>query len=263
MIRVPIDDLDDPRIALYRELKTSNATRGSNAFVLEGEKLLDALLRSRYPVLSVLTTAAKEARIAPKVPEGVPFYVVPGNRIDELVGYNFHQGALSVGGRLPAMGLDDLATTGPGRRTLVFCPKIDNPDNLGALFRIGEVFGVDGFLLGPSMPDPFSRRVLRVSMGAALQARFTVLDDPVAGWSRWRNDHGYSFAAAVTDPGATAVGDYRRPERLGLVLGPESAGLGPDWSERCDARITVPMRGRADSLNLAVAAGILLYVLTR
>ena len=62
---------------------------------------------------------------------------------------------------------------------LVLCPKISNPENLGAIARIGDVFGIDAILAGPECPDPLSRRVLRVSMGAALRLPVIASPQPI------------------------------------------------------------------------------------
>src|SRR5947199_8563074 len=94
MPRWSIADLDDPRIAVYRHLKATNLTRSAQQFVVEGEKLLDGLLESRFPVASVLATDRHVARISERVPADVPLYVVPHGLIDSVVGYKFHQGVL-------------------------------------------------------------------------------------------------------------------------------------------------------------------------
>ena len=114
MPREPIDDLDDPRLAIYRNLKATNETRDSGLFVLEGIKLLDALLASRYPIASALVTDSKEAGITTHLPPDVPLFVVPHGRIDDLVGYNFHQGVLCSGHRRTSPTLDAiLEQSGP------------------------------------------------------------------------------------------------------------------------------------------------------
>jgi tRNA G18 (ribose-2'-O)-methylase SpoU len=262
MSRVPITDLDDPRIAVYRNLKATNQTRRRDEFIVEGQKLLERLIASRFPVVSALTTERREAAVARLVPPSVPLYVVHQSLVDLLVGFNFHQGVLGCGRRRP---WPDLATiVGPpgDRLTLVVCPRMDNPENLGALIRLADVFGIDAILVGPRCPNPLSRRVLRVSMGTALRIP-TITDDDLYGTMRTlRESAGITFAAATTDADAIALGDFRRPSRLGLVLGCEGSGLGSEWTTLCDHALTIPMRPGADSLNLAVAAGILLYHLT-
>ncbi len=69
MPRIPIDDLDDPRIAIYRSLKATNLTRGLSQFVVEGERLVERLLASRFPVVSLLVADRHEPKLAVDVPE--------------------------------------------------------------------------------------------------------------------------------------------------------------------------------------------------
>ncbi len=260
MPRVPIDDLDDPRIATYRHLKSTNLTRGGDTFVVEGEKLLDRLIESPFPLASVLVTDRHESRIAARVPEEVPRFVVPHAMMSVLVGFNFHRGVLACGKRRPWPDVMDLVR-GEGRQaTVVVCPTLHNPENLGTIVRIGDIFEVDAVLVGGhGCPDPLSRRVLRVSMGAALRLPVSASADLVRDIERLRSERGFQLAATVVDPDAEPLDAARRPDRLALFFGSEGEGLEPQWVERCDRRITIPMRPGAESLNVAVAAGIVLY----
>jgi tRNA G18 (ribose-2'-O)-methylase SpoU len=262
MPRVPIDDLDDPRIAPYRSLKATNQSRDRNEFVVEGRKLLERLLESRFPIASALVSERKESSVSEIIPKSVPLYVVPPSLVDLLVGFNFHQGVLACGRRIPWPGVAEVISQPAGRLTVVVCPRIDNPENLGAIIRLVDVFGADGLLVGLRCPDPLSRRVLRVSMGMALRVRIARSDNLAGEFDALRDRHPITLAAAVAEPGAIPIGAYRRPERLGLVLGCEGTGLDDDWLARCDQRVTIPMRAGAESLNVAVAAGIILHQLT-
>jgi tRNA G18 (ribose-2'-O)-methylase SpoU len=264
-IRVTIDDVDDPRLAIYRHLKTHNLTRRAGQFVVEGEKLFDRLLASRFPVASVLVSEGCEAAISGRVPEGVPLYVLPHAWVEALVGFNLHRGVLACGHRRPWPGLDELtasAAPGPGS-TLVVCPQLDNPENLGALLRIADVFGVLGVVVGARCPDPLSRRVLRVSMDMALRVPVVTPDDLAAALAHLRTGRGYRLAAMVVEPHATPLERYEPPPRLAVLLGCEAHGLDPVWLRLCDDQLTIPMRPGAESLNVAVAAGIIVHHLTR
>ena len=138
----------------------------------------------------------------------------------------------------------------------MICPKLSDPENLGAIARIGDVFGIDAIMTGSECPDPFSRRVLRVSMGSILRMPVVVSERL---WPTWRIDLiklcDLELLAAVPDPAALPFDQVARPLRLGLVLGDEDRGIEPEWLERCHERITIPMREGAGSLNVAVAAG--------
>ena len=103
MARIKIDDLDDPRIAIYRSLKTTNQTRRLDQFVVEGEKLVARLLESRFPLVSVLVTDRHEPRHGFTIAEEVPTYVLPHELIDRLVGFPFHRGVLACAVRGPCL----------------------------------------------------------------------------------------------------------------------------------------------------------------
>lgn len=263
MPRIPIKDLDDPRLAMYRHLKATNATRDSGQFVVEGETLFGRLLDSVFPVASVLATDQSAPSIAPRVPEGVPLYVVPQSRIEALVGFHFHRGVLACGHRRPWPDPIELARSAGEKAVFVVCPHVDNPDNLGAVVRIADVLGADAVLASQRCPDPLSRRVLRVSMGTALRVPVVARDDLAAEIDRLRGAFGFVTVATVIDPAAEPLDTFRRPDRLALFLGSEGHGLGPEWLALCDRALTVPMRTGAESLNLAVAAGIVLYHILR
>ena len=263
MGRLRIDDLDDPRIAIYRSLKSTNQTRRLDQFVVEGERLVERLLTSRFPTVSVLITDRHEPRLRSRIPEEVPAFVLPHALVDTPVGFPFHRGVLASGARRPWPSLDDVVQAGADRLTLAICPKLSNPENLGAIARIGDVFGIDAILSGSTCPDPFSRRVLRVSMGAVLSLPVLVFDrlsetaDHLA-----QRDH-VEFFGAVADPRAEPFDSVSRPRRLGLVLGDEHEGIDRQWLGKCRKTITIPMRAGASSLNVAVAAGILIHGLLR
>ena len=263
MPRVFIDRLDDPRIEVYRQLKRSNLTRAGTQFVVEGEKLFDRLREGRFPIASVLTTEQFEPRVAPRVPHGVPLYVVPDALLSVTVGFNFHRGVLAAGYRRPwPAPLDHVRPDGE-RTTVVVCPTLNNPENLGAIVRISDVFGVDAILVGPRCPDPLSRRVLRVSMGTCLRLPVLVLDDLAAVVERLRDELGFELVATDLDPAAARFDAVERGDRLALFLGSEGTGLDAEWLRRATRRVTIPMRPGAESLNVAVAAGILLYHFAR
>lgn len=259
---LPIDDFADCRLDPYRQLKQTNATRRAGLFVCEGEKLLDRLLASRYEVHSVLLSASWIEQIAPRLEEGVPVLVTPDEWIDRLVGFNFHRGVLACGKRGAGATLEEVAS-GDGPLTLVVCPRVNDPENLGALVRIAHAFGVNAVVLGKSCVDPLSRRVLRVSMGSALRLPLVWTDDIDAALERLHRQFNVELWASVLDADAQPLEHARRPPRLALLLGSEGHGLERRHVERCQRRVTIAMQPQVDSLNVAVAAGISLYCLTR
>ena len=97
----------------------------------------------------------------------------------------------------------------------MICPKLSDPENLGAIARIGDVFGIDAILAGPECPDPFSRRVLRVSMGSILRVPVIVSERLAEQVRNLRITFGVTMLAAVTDSGAIPYEQAARQRRFG------------------------------------------------
>jgi tRNA G18 (ribose-2'-O)-methylase SpoU len=253
-----LDSVSDPRLVPYRDLKRSNLTRWSGRFIAEGEKLVRRLLASRFALDSVLVAERFLDEFEPLVPPEVLLLVVPDGLVPEIVGFNFHRGVLACGRRLPRRTLDETVSN-QGRLTLVICPDVQDPENLGGILRASAAFGADAVVLGERCGDPFSRRVLRVSMGTAFQVPIVESQDLAADLDRLRDQFGVELAATVLADDAERLSDTGRPQRLGLLFGSEGHGLDPEWVARCPRRITVPMAGGTDSLNVAMAVAVCLY----
>jgi tRNA G18 (ribose-2'-O)-methylase SpoU len=274
MPRIEINSLADPRLEPYRQLKDTNQTRWAGRFVAEGEKLARRLLESSFGVHSLLVDGRHADAFLALTPPDVPLLVVPDGLIEHIVGFNFHRGVLACGVRKPGPTVEELVgsqhalptsrrhspfASDPARlRTLVICPDVQDPENLGAMLRIGAAFGVDALVLGKACADPFSRRVLRVSMGASLRVPIVQSPDLPHDLTRLR-DAGIELIASVLDPQAEPLSRVKRPTSMALLLGNEGHGLGPQWLSLCDRLVTIPMHSGIDSLNVSVAAGILLY----
>jgi tRNA G18 (ribose-2'-O)-methylase SpoU len=105
--------------------------------------------------------------------------------------------------------------------------------------------------------------VLRVSMGSILRIPVIASVQHVEMVDEVVKQRGLVLMGAVADPGAAPFDEQPRPDRVGLVMGEEDQGIEPEWLDRCQRLVTIPMRPGAGSLNVAVAAGILLHELTR
>jgi len=194
----------------------------------------------------------------PLVGPEVSLLVVADALIEQIVGFNFHRGVLAFGCRPESADLGKICDR-PGPVLVVVTPEVHNPENLGTILRLSAAFGVAGVALGPGCCDPYSRRVLRVSMGAAFQVPIACCTDLPADLAFLRQSDGLQVWATVTAPEAASFDALPRPEKLALLLGCEGHGLSAEWQDFADHRITIPMQPGTDSLNVGIAAGILLY----
>ena len=141
----------------------------------------------------------------------------------------------------------------------VFLDSVQNPDNLGAVSRTAEALGFDGLVVSGGC-DVDSPKALRASMGALL--RFPVISaENGAGWLRNCLDGGLRVLAAVPDRSADEITQIELTAGAVLVIGNEGNGAGEETLALCTDRVTIPMAGKAESLNAAAAAAIAMFVL--
>lgn len=260
---IHVESPGDPRLDPYRQIKKTNHTRRAGLFIAEGEKLAQRLLESRFPVHSLLVGHEHLPQWSPRVPPDLPLFAIPDAWVDALVGFNFHRGVLACGIRLPDPTLAEFAATltddSTRLATFVVCPNVQDPENVGGIFRLAAAFDVQGILLGHGCADPLSRRVLRVSMGASLRVPTLWTGDLPAILQQLQTRYGVALWATVTDLDADPLQSTPRPPRVALLLGSEGHGLDADWVARCDRRVTIPMRSLVNSLNVTAAAAIFLH----
>lgn len=254
-----LDNLADPRLDPYRDLKQTNRTRWSGTFIAEGDKLVERLLASRYPVDSVLMAKRFVEAWRDLLDPQLPVYVLPDKRVEELVGFNFHRGVLACGRRIAEPTLAELVPPPPRPVTLAVLPDVQSPENLGVILRISAALGVDAVLLGPLAGDPLSRRVLRTSMGYALHVPIMMLREPLTALATMAREQELRLIGTALNPRAVDLRTLQPAPRQAILFGNEGHGLEAEYLRLCDHLVTIPMRAGIDSLNVGVAAGIVLH----
>lgn len=257
---IPVDDADDKRLRPYTALKERALAAEAGLFICEGTHSVQRLLTCGIEVVSVLVNEHRVDEVASLVPAGVPVYTASSDLLSRIVGYEFHQGMLACGMRPAPTPVESLLPA----QTLVVLPEVRNVENLGLIIRAAHGLGVDGLLLSDKGCDPFTRRVIRVSMGSVFGLPIARSIDLDADLRRLKDEHGFTLLAAVADADAEPIHAFRRTDGKGVavVFGNEPDGLSDAWAGLCDARVTIPMKPGVDSLNLAVAAGIILHRVT-
>lgn len=258
---ITVDSLDDPRLDDYRIINSPAELLRRGLFVVEGRRILRRILDlPRYTLRSILVTPTALASLADlrlSIPAGTTIYVVNQPAMNEVVGFEIHRGCLALAERPSRENLAtvDLSTS----RRLIVMEGVNNPDNVGGIFRSAAAFGVDLIVLGPNCGDPLYRKAIRTSMGGALQVPFVCADV----WPGALSDlqaSGFRVLALTPSAKALALGDFDRSlAQVALVLGSEGEGLSDAALASSDARVRISMIGPAESLNVTVAASIALH----
>jgi TrmH family RNA methyltransferase len=132
--------------------------------------------------------------------------------------------------------------------------NLQDPSNLGAISRTAEAFGLDGIFLKGGC-DPYSPKSLRASMGALLRIPVYQTHDLFKEFDK----AGLVSYAAVIDKDAQKLGTVSFAPGSVVIIGNEANGIAKETIARCDNRITIPMDGKAESLNAAIAASIIMW----
>ncbi|MFO0827509.1 MAG: RNA methyltransferase [Phycisphaerales bacterium] len=268
---ITIEDEHDARIADYldvRERDLAGPSSRPGLFVGESAIVVDRMLAIGGITKSVFVeerhAEAMRSRMDATGHGGVPLFVAPDSVLRKVAGFNVHRGVLAIGLR-PARDRMTLDAAVPRRdgAVIVVAEDITNVDNVGALYRNAAAFGVDAVVLSPRCHDHLYRKSLRVSMGHALRVPTARSTDWPADLERLRGEFGFTLIVATPDSDAPVLADCVPPARTALLVGSEFSGVDPGTLARADRRVRIPMSPGGDSLNVATAAAICLYHLTR
>lgn len=263
---IVLDDVDDRRVDDFRDLKRADRRPdrpGGRGFVIaEGTAVVRRMLASPYRLRGLLGVRRRIEELS-DVLDGVeaPAYITSAATMADVVGFHLNRGVLAIADRTELPSADELAATA---RTLVVLEGVGDHQNLGALFRNAAALGVDGVLLGPGCADPLYRRSVRVSMGHVLRIPFAPVPDWPAGLETLRGK-GFLIAALTPRAGSVPLSEFdaRAGQPIALLLGSEGHGLSEEAITAADVAVRIPMAGSVDSFNVATAAAIACYELTR
>ncbi len=259
---ITITDPHDERLADYRALTDVELrTRWEpphGLFIAEGELVLGRALRAGYRPRSLLV----DAKRIDQVPDvDAPLYAATQEVLAKTTGFHVHRGILASFHRRP---LPDAGSVLAAATRVAILEDVNNHTNLGAVFRGAAALGMDAVLLSPSCADPLYRRSVRVSMGEVFAVPYARLEPWPAALESVRAA-GYTLLALTPAHDALPIqrlspAARRRPA---LLLGAEGPGLSRAALAASDQRVVIPMRRGVDSLNVAAAAAVAFWELTR
>ncbi|MCA9295394.1 MAG: RNA methyltransferase [Phycisphaerales bacterium] len=272
-VAIVIDDADDDRLEVFRDVREKDLRGRRNLFIGESEMIVRRLLRTPERLHALLLTPQKFQRLRDALvdlPPAVPVYLVDLDTMGRIAGFHVHRGVLAAGIRPTREALTLDAALGHLRNddpcTLVIAEGLTNVDNIGALFRNAAAFGVDGIVLDPACCDPLYRKAIRVSMGHTLSTPYAVAERWPADLDRLREEWNIAVYAAEVMADSSPVCNLpttARDGRCAFVFGAESTGVSPEVLARCAGVFHIPMAQGVPSLNVAVASAVMLYELRR
>lgn len=263
---VPVEGIDDPRVADYRSMRRFAALRQGRRFVAEGTRVLVHLLASPLRVRSLLLEPAQlevfRAAIEARPETDLDVFVTSKEEVQRIVGFQVHHGAMAVADEPEAPDLLEFARA-KRDHVLVALDGVSAAENVGAIVRSMAGLGADGLVVDRVTCDPYVRRAARVSMGGIFRIPVWRVPDLPATIAQLRERCGTRAVAAHNHP---PVRDLDRAELSGnllVALGSEATGLSPAVIAACDEAVMIPMRGDWGCINVAAAAAAFLWEIAR
>ena len=249
-------------LTLARDLRRRKSRERNGLFVAEGIRSVEDLLRSTLTIEGVLVgpqlreTARGEVLIRMLADRAIAVDPVSPSELASAADTDSPQGVIAVG-VVPARALSQVPVE--SRCLILVLDAVQDPGNVGALVRTAAGLGAAATIALPGTVDLWNAKVVRSGMGAqfhhlCLSATWTELDE-------FRRRH--NAVAWGADVSGEPIEQVTRPDRLLVVVGNEGGGLMPATIERVERRVALRVSSAVESLNVAVAAGILLYELSK
>ena len=245
-----ITSAKNPRVLFWKSLRDRKGRDAAGAFLVEGSRMVREAVSSGFEILALLVREDYEPAFP--LPSGVPAFMLSEHAFAAVSDTRTPQGIAAVLSRRirPLSG-----------RKFVALDAVQDPGNVGTIIRTADAAGFDGVLLTSECADLFSPKVLRSTMGSVFRMTFA-FPDRLADTLRDYRSRGFSVLSSQLD------GDpfYERKDVSSsfiLIIGNEGNGISPAVRAEATHRLRLPMRGGAESLNASVAAGIMMYDLTK
>ncbi len=252
--------------SLLRQARAVRDGKESELIYIEGMRLSEEALRSGLQIEAVivsnqLAAKPKAAKLIEELHGRARRMGTVSEKLLETISYTKTPQGIVILAARPSASQEHFTTAQPENPLLIVLHRINNPVNVGAILRTAEASGATGVIATQHTSDPLSPKSLRGAMGSAfrLPLWFGCSYDEALAWCASRQ-----VQTVCAD--ARAAKEYTTidwPRGSALIMGPESDGLSSEEMSAADTTVRIPMKEPAESLNVAVAAGILLYEAAR
>ena len=252
-----ITSKDNPVIKLYQKLSDSKKERLQyGLFVLEGLRIVEDALREEARVSHLILTKQAFDRFGDEFLQAdlrdTKTLVISNELGNRIASTSTTQGVFAICG-IPEEKAPVFADN--GRYVVLF--GLQDPGNVGMIIRTADALGIDGIFMCGSC-DLYSPKVIRSTMGSVFRENIYIIGSEDELFEVLKSG-GVTTSAAVIDTDAEKVTECGFTGRQAVFIGNEGNGLPAEVSGRCDRRVTIPMNGTINSLNAAMAAGILMW----
>lgn len=237
--------------------KKAKTRREERLFLVEGPKMFEELPKQRLQMCFVSESFSKKAEYQSLLKD-IPHEVVRDSVFADMSDTKTPQGILAVA-RQYSYTLEEILAT--PRAQLLILETIQDPGNLGTMLRAGEAAGITGVIMNRETVDVYNPKTIRATMGSLYRVPFYYTEDLAGTIQKIKKSGVCVYAAHLAAAQSYDKMDYTRP--TAFLIGNEANGLSDEIAACADRKIKIPMLGRSESLNAAIAASILLFEAAR
>jgi len=268
---IEITDFSAPELDVYARLTEAQLLNrfepAKGMFIAESPKVIHRALDGGCIPVSLLMERKDIDGSAEDVIRrcgDIPVFTADREVLAQLTGYHLTRGVLCAMRRPPLPTVEKIIANA---RRIAVLENVQNPTNVGAIFRSAAALGMEAILLTPGCSDPLYRRSARVSMGTVFQIPWTFIGDSINDWPEPGMSRlakiGFKTAAMALSDDSVSIDDPRlaAEEKLAVILGSEGDGLTASTIAQCDYTVKIPMYHGVDSLNVAAASAVAFWEL--
>jgi RNA methyltransferase, TrmH family len=246
-----IESTQNPKVKQWKKLLTKKERDKSGTFLVEGFHLVEEALKQHESVIEIIVS--DKTGLPPRWDSGeVPVTLVTEEISNSLSDTEAPQGIYAV--------CRQVQLEVPNAKTYLLIDAVQDPGNLGTMIRTADAAGIDAVVVGKGSVDVYNSKVLRSAQGSHFH--LPILRGDLDEWVDALKTKNISVYGTALE-GASAYTDISTDETFALLVGNEGNGVNKDLLGKTTANLYIPIYGKSESLNVAVATGILLYFLKK
>ncbi|WP_034550920.1 TrmH family RNA methyltransferase [Carnobacterium funditum] len=249
-----IVSVKNERVKMWKKLQTKKGREKVGTYLIEGFHLIDEAIKNKALILEVMLSEDAKEMVATSLPEN-KMVLVSQEVSKQLSETQTTQGIFAV------VKKNSVPEEPVLEKPYLFLDNVQDPGNLGTMIRTADAAGFGGVVLGKGTVDLYNNKVIRSMQGSHFH--LPIYQDDLSDWFELFQNAGFPVYGTELNELAVSYRDITPQSKFAVVMGNEGNGMSKELLEKTTKNLYIPIMGQAESLNVAVAAGILMFALTK
>lgn len=252
-MREKITSGQNKRVKQWRALTSKKGRKATQTYLLESWHLVQEAIKAQQPLTAILGTAEQLDRHADELPANVDIFELTESIANTIGDTGTPQGIFATAPLTRDEDVDPATATG----AWLFLDYVQDPGNIGTMVRTADAAGLTGVVFGKGTASRYLPKVLRSMQGS--QFHIQVVEADLHDWISAFTSRHLPVYGTNLDPQAKDYRDVPALSAGAIVMGNEGNGMAPDLQQMTTRNLYIPIKGQAESLNVAIAAGVVMF----